>query len=216
MMGHSPRAPALRRSLLDRPQQLGICPTLWFWSDWDRQRLLIPLVLAIAVPVAPLMHWLTVHFQWSIWPLVIVNTLYPFAVMGVIERQIRHLRDPNSARKRTNSPPPGPLVLFSGLTVLSVLLLMTFTAPQAGGAAVLVLLTVLAGAALAIALLPRTGRAARLLALRPGALRPSAPSSATWAAAHGARAYRERRPPALRPPAPSSATRGPTPSSRRS
>lgn len=171
-----------RRSLLDSPQRLGVCPTLWFWNDWDRQRLLLPLILAVALPVAPLTHWLTVHFQAPIWPLIVVNTLYPFAVMGLVERRIRRQlrRLTGASVARTRPPLPTlPFLLFSALTIISVLLLITITTPFATSGAVLVLLTLLAGVALAVAMLPRAGRAARQLAASPAALSPSATSSPT-------------------------------------
>lgn len=78
-----------RRHLLDRPQRLGVLPTLWFWNDEQRHRLVLPLVLLMSLPFTPLLFYLVVRFQLSLWLLPVVTVVWPFLVMGLVERHIR-------------------------------------------------------------------------------------------------------------------------------
>lgn len=84
------RSLAVRRSLTSRPQRLGFLPTYWFWNDWERQRLVLPLIALVAVPVTPLLFLLFVKLQLSVWALIAVNTVYPYVVMGLVERHVRN------------------------------------------------------------------------------------------------------------------------------
>lgn len=98
-----PALPA-RRSLLDRPQRLGFLPTLWFWNDRERQRLLLPLIVMIAVPLTPLLFFLMVWLQLPMWTLLLAGTVWPQLVCGLVERRIR-----GELRRRALAPSPHAL-----------------------------------------------------------------------------------------------------------
>lgn len=77
-------------SLLRTPQRLGILPTWWFWNDPERQRLLLPLGLVTAVPLGPLLYFLTIKLGLSSWlPIAVCIFVYPTLLMGLVERHIR-------------------------------------------------------------------------------------------------------------------------------
>ncbi|MFY0533068.1 hypothetical protein [Nannocystis pusilla] len=78
-----------RRHLLDRPQRLGFLPTYWFWSDPAREALLRPLTMAIGLPLTPLLFFMMVKLQWSIWTLIAASALWPSLVCGLVERHVR-------------------------------------------------------------------------------------------------------------------------------
>lgn len=79
----------VRRALIDRPQRLGFLPTWWFWNDHEQQRLLRPLIAAISLPLTPLLFFLMLKLQWSVWTLIAVSTLWPLLVCGLVERHVR-------------------------------------------------------------------------------------------------------------------------------
>lgn len=82
-------APRPQRSLMDRPQRLGLLPTWWFWNDWERQRLLLPLILVTAIPLGALLFLTAVKLQLSVW---LIEGLLMFAstlLLGLVERHVR-------------------------------------------------------------------------------------------------------------------------------
>lgn len=81
--------PPARRHLLDRPQRLGVLPTLWFWNDHERHRRGLPIVLLLTLPWTPVLFFLTVRFNLPMSLFVVVNILAPYLAMGLIERHIR-------------------------------------------------------------------------------------------------------------------------------
>jgi hypothetical protein len=77
-------------SLLRTPQRLGILPTWWFWNDDERQRLLLPLSLVTALPLGPILFFMTINMGLSSWlPIAILLVVYPTLLMGLVERHIR-------------------------------------------------------------------------------------------------------------------------------
>ena len=78
-----------RRAFLDRPQRLGFLPTWAFWDDHEQQRLVRPIVAAIALPLTPLLFFLMVKLQWSVWTLIAASMLWPSLVCGLVERHVR-------------------------------------------------------------------------------------------------------------------------------
>jgi hypothetical protein len=83
-------APRTQDSLVSRPQRLGILPTWWFWNDWERQRLLLPLMLVTAIPLGPLLVVGAIKLQLSIWLLQsLLFVVYPILLMGLVERHVR-------------------------------------------------------------------------------------------------------------------------------
>lgn len=78
-----------RRHLLDRPQRLGFLPTVWFWNDPGRQRLVLPIVLSVTLPWMPVLFYLVMRWPLPFALFVVVNTLAPYLGMGLIERHIR-------------------------------------------------------------------------------------------------------------------------------
>jgi hypothetical protein len=83
-----PDATGLRRSLRDTRQTLGVLPTWWFWNDWDRQRLLMPLTLLTAAALGLLAVAAAVAGI-SVWWAVICSFVGPYVLMGLVERRIR-------------------------------------------------------------------------------------------------------------------------------
>lgn len=83
-------APRPRTALTNRNQRLGFLPTLSYWNDRERQRLLTPLVLVVAVPLAPLVVVGATKLQLSIWLVYLVLfVVAPTLIMGLVERHIR-------------------------------------------------------------------------------------------------------------------------------
>lgn len=75
---------------MSKPQCLGLLPTWWFWNDWERQRLLLPLILLIAIPLGPLLFLAAVELQLSFWLLEgLLVVVYPTLFLGLVERHIR-------------------------------------------------------------------------------------------------------------------------------
>lgn len=154
-MTHSLTEVSARRPLLDRPQKLGILPTLWFWNDWAAQRLLLPFVF-ITAPLLILINVVQVWLRLSAWVPITANILIPFLTMGLVER---HVRARLLAEKTADLPRAAPhdtrcaralmlsMALLSG--VLTVLVLIEASAVILGA-------TVLAGATL-IAIVLRRG-----------------------------------------------------------
>src|SRR5688572_15426353 len=77
-----------RRPLGDTPQPLGFLPSMGFWNDWSRQRLVIPLAL-LALPVAALAQFLAMWLHLSVWLVWPVAIAWPFLLMGLVERHVR-------------------------------------------------------------------------------------------------------------------------------
>lgn len=156
-----------RRALLDRPQRLGVLPTYWFWNDKERQRLVVPLVALVALPVSPLLFFLTVKLELSILFLLVGSSLYPYWVMGLVERHIRkelrRRRQSGHASALEPSPPRprgrSPLgALAAGCLVLSLL-----AAFNVSDAVILIAVVLGTAAAMMAASLPRTRAIARQL-----------------------------------------------------
>lgn len=83
-------APLLQPSLVSKPQRLGLLPTWWFWNDWERQRLLLPLILLTSIPLGPLLFLAAVKLQLSFWLLEgLLVVFYPTLLLGLVERHIR-------------------------------------------------------------------------------------------------------------------------------
>jgi hypothetical protein len=83
-MHDAPDLPA-PRSLRDRPQPFGLLPTMWFWNDHARQRLVMPLMAVTGVPLSVVLVY--VHAQ--PWLLLAFLVLHPLLIMGLVERRVR-------------------------------------------------------------------------------------------------------------------------------
>ncbi|WP_434424734.1 hypothetical protein [Nannocystis pusilla] len=74
--------------LLSRRQPLGILPTWRFWNDEERQRLVMPLLLAVTVPESLLaiilFMWLGVPWLVPLYALLSAQVFY-----GLVERRVR-------------------------------------------------------------------------------------------------------------------------------
>ncbi|MBZ5713476.1 hypothetical protein [Nannocystis pusilla] len=86
----------VRRALLDRPQRLGFLPTWWFWNHYERQRLTMPLIATLAVPLTLLFLFLMAWLQLPVWLFLVFGTAWPQLVLGLVERRVRR-----SLRQRT-------------------------------------------------------------------------------------------------------------------
>ena len=76
------------RSLLARPQKWGILPTMWFWNDWETQRLLVPFALMTA-PFLLLINVLQMWLRLSAWIPITAGLVVPYLTMGLVERYVR-------------------------------------------------------------------------------------------------------------------------------
>lgn len=148
-----------RRSLVERPQRLGFLPTLWFWNDAARQWLLMPIVIATAIPIVLLVQYLAVQSPALASSLFVVVVLYPFLLMGLVERHIRaqiRARPPEERLQAVERAPPERLgrAVPAAVGVFAAVLLALVTLENT---ALLVVVAVVGGF-LAVALLPRTWR----------------------------------------------------------
>lgn len=169
---HSDTPLPARIALLDRPQRFGVVPTLWFWNDAARQWLLLPLVIATAIPVVLIAQVLAVRLPALAGPLLVAVVLYPFLLMGLVERHVRRrLLDAPPALPRPDHESGRAERLGRAVPVVvgllgALLLLLAGPGPTP-------LLIALAGALalLAVVLLPRTygavGRAIAAESPRP-------------------------------------------------
>lgn len=157
----------VRRALTDRRQLLGFVPTFAFWNDGERQRLVLPIVALVALPVTPLLFVLVAQLQLSVWLLLVGSTLYPYLVMGLVERHIR-----KELRRRSRETGLVPLAESPSkalgrtlpVTLAALCLLMaTLALFDASKAVMLVALVVGVAGSLVAASLPRTRRVANEL-----------------------------------------------------
>ncbi|HEY8377530.1 MAG TPA: hypothetical protein VIK91_13640 [Nannocystis sp.] len=79
----------VRRALLDHPQRLGFLPTLWFWNDRERQHLMMPLIVTMAVPMTALFLVLMAWLELPVWLLLVFGTAWPQLLLGLVERRVR-------------------------------------------------------------------------------------------------------------------------------
>ena len=83
-------APRPQTTLMSQRQRLGFLPTLSYWNDRERQRLLIPLALVIAIPLGPLVVVGAIKLQLSMWLVdLVLLVVAPTLIMGLVERHIR-------------------------------------------------------------------------------------------------------------------------------
>lgn len=148
-----------RRSLLARPQRLGFLPTMWFWNDWETQRLLMPFVL-MSVPLFLLINGLQLWLRLGAWIPITMSLVVPYLTMGLVERYVRaqvRLRAPEAmadvrpiVARRVHA---GPALALSAAVVSAALTLLVLlqAGPVALGA------TAVCGLAL-VALTLRHGR----------------------------------------------------------
>ena len=73
---------------LSRRQPLGFLPTRRFWNDWERQRLVIPLLLAVSVPESLLVIFLCMWLDVP-WLLPLYGLLSAQLFCGLVERRVR-------------------------------------------------------------------------------------------------------------------------------
>lgn len=100
-------APRPQLSLVSKPQRLGLLPTWWFWNDWERQRLLLPLILLTAIPLGPLLFLVTAKLQLSFWLLEgLLVVVYPTLLLGLVERHIRRKLAMRAASEASPDQPP--------------------------------------------------------------------------------------------------------------
>lgn len=79
------------RSLMLRPQRLGVLPTWWFWQDLRTERPLTSMLIGLGMG---LFGTFTGHLVLELMGLpiaIIVGPLAPFLCLGIIERCLRRL-----------------------------------------------------------------------------------------------------------------------------
>lgn len=154
---------------MSKPQKLGILPTYGFWNDRKRQELVLPIVALIALPVTPLLFLLVAQLQLSVWLLLAGSTLYPYLIMGLVERHVRKELGRRSSEDRLISVPvsasPAESQDRSRPATLAVLcfVMAMLAVFNVNRAVMLVALVLGVGGALAVILLPRTRRIANQL-----------------------------------------------------
>lgn len=155
-LDHDVRHPVPRRSLLDRPQRLGFLPTLWFWNDHERQRLLFLPLFAAWLPPAFLVTYITLRFALPTWLPTGLGIVYAILAQGLVERHIRKRLEampPEArlARSTTHAAPrtspaliPAALAIWAGL----MLVFLELGIPGVGVALGVLALVLVLGAAL--------------------------------------------------------------------
>ncbi|MFZ6183401.1 hypothetical protein [Nannocystis pusilla] len=121
----------------------------------------------VALPVTPLLFLLVAQLQLSVWVLLAGSTIYPYLVMGIVERHIR-----KEIRRRPlavgtmpvpiSSSEPSGRALPATLAALS-LIMATLAVFNVGKAVTLVAVVVGVAALLVTAVIPRTRRVANQL-----------------------------------------------------
>lgn len=166
-MTHDTRHLPVPRSLLGRPQRLGLLPTMWFWNDRVRQRLILPLISVTGIPLGIVLLYVTARLHLNGWLPSAFTVLYPLLIMGLVERRIRReLRErPPEALAVATSAPSKPLgrTLPASLAVLA-LTVSLMVSLGASGALILMVIGVLLGGTAALFLFPQTRRALTRLA----------------------------------------------------
>jgi hypothetical protein len=120
------------RSLLDRPQRLGLLPTMWFWNDHERQQLLTPLASAVLIPLALLLWWLKSFLGLGMWLQLVPMFIGPYLMMGLVERHIRRqlvrrAADPTPAEPTPAlTPTPMHVVLLPMLAGMGLAMALAF------------------------------------------------------------------------------------------
>lgn len=178
-METAPTIPA-RRSLLSRPQRLGVLPTIWFWNNWDAQRLLLPFVVLFAVPAFLVCDALRMWAGLATWVSLVPSLLISCLTMGLVERRVRRRARPRCVPDLADAPPTvthgaqvGRALTLSMAVVsgtLTVLLLLQVSSVVLGGAAV-------GGGVLIAAALWRGRSGARRLASGGESAAPGLPQS---------------------------------------
>ncbi|MCY1008613.1 hypothetical protein OV079_24230 [Nannocystis pusilla] len=64
-------------------------PTIWFWNNWDAQRLLLPFVLLFAVPAFLVCDALRMWAGLDTWVSLVPSLLIFCLTMGLVERRVR-------------------------------------------------------------------------------------------------------------------------------
>lgn len=64
-------------------------PTIWFWNNWDAQRLLLPFVLLFAVPAFLVCDALRMWAGLDTWVSLVPSLLISCLTMGLVERRVR-------------------------------------------------------------------------------------------------------------------------------
>lgn len=169
--------------LLDRPQRLGFLPSMWFWNDHARHRLVLPIVMWLSLPLTPLIFFLIVRFQLPIWLLPVVSGVWPFVVMGLVERHIRgELRRRARGEYEVGAPPA--VAERAGLSSTALGRLGLALGAVTGTATVLAVaeLSGVAVAAVGVAVLVLLGGAGWTVSTRLAKLMPDGPPRAVTAA----------------------------------
>lgn len=109
-----------RSALTGRPQVLGLLPTLRFWNDRARQRTILPWIAGTGIPLVWALEHLALKLHLGAWPGIAFAVVYPFLIMGLVERQIRReLRDMAFDRRLARATedgaarPPGRTLLVA-------------------------------------------------------------------------------------------------------
>lgn len=110
---------------LSRRQPLGFLPTWRFWNDEERQRLVMPLLLAVSVPESLLAIFL---FMWLgvPWLVPLYGLLSAQLFCGLVERRVRRELLRGGPRPMSSSEPlrPHDWIWLTSIGIVSSLLLI--------------------------------------------------------------------------------------------
>lgn len=170
----------VRRPVPAKRQRLGFLPTMALWNDQEMQRLLFPIILAVSVPAGALMLYAERAFDLSTWLVMSVAILYPYLIMGLVERHIRRMprRAPPAIQRIGPANRASGRPLHHGVSLLFCAMGASIAALLALGAAkVAILVTLVLGAVGLLGLVLHDRRTmARLEAgPRPASTLPVAP-----------------------------------------
>lgn len=118
------------------PQKLGILPTWSIWADREMRRMFEPVAVFFAFPLLGLLYvlHLTVALPWE-W-IAILLLLYPYLLMGLVERYIRRRKWKPGQTERSPglqvvSMPPDRRILRTMIgACLALALAAAFEAPE--------------------------------------------------------------------------------------
>ncbi|MCY1055598.1 hypothetical protein OV142_10865 [Nannocystis sp. SCPEA4] len=109
---------------------------MWFWNNWDAQRLILPFVLLFTVPAFLLIDALRMRAGLDTWVSIVPSLVISYLTMGLVERHVRAQARLRSVEEIADAPPP---VTHSAQTGRSLMISM---AVVSGALTVLLLLQV--------------------------------------------------------------------------
>ena len=163
MSMHGDRNLPAPNSVPVKRQRLGFLPTMALWNDQEMQKLVFPIIVAVSVPLTPLLLYIQHALDLSTWLVMAVTLLYPYLILGLVERHVRTRPRARRVMARSGREHHGRAPSFQyGATLLMGTVSMAIAALLALGAGKAAILITLALGA--VGLLGLALRARRALA----------------------------------------------------